>query len=134
VDDSWAEVREAQALAAKTLRHSCLAVTVDTGNPDNIHRIDKKEPGERLALCALGEHYGQKIAYSGPTLKSVDRLPGEIRLHFDHVDGGLITKGGEPGEFAIAGPDQKWYWANARIEGDTIVVTCSSVPNPKEVR
>lgn len=78
VDDAWTEVREAQALAAKNLAHSCLAVTVDTGNPDNIHPIDKKEPGERLALCALGEHYGQKVAYSGPTVKSVERLPGEI--------------------------------------------------------
>ena len=133
--DCWAEVREAQALAAKNLPHSCLAVTVDTGNhPDNIHPIDKKEPGERLALCALGEHYGRNVVYSGPKLKSVERLAGEIKLHFDHVDGGLIAKGGEPGEFAIAGDDRKWYWANARLEGDTIVVTCSSVPSPKQVR
>ncbi|MFL6415110.1 MAG: sialate O-acetylesterase [Bryobacteraceae bacterium] len=134
VDDSWAEVREAQALAAKNLPNSCLAVTVDTGNPDNIHPIDKKEPGERLALCALGEHYGQKVAYSGPMLKSVDRLPGAIKLHFDHIFGGLVAKGGEPGEFAIAGEDRKWSWASARLEGDTITVSASSVPNPKEVR
>jgi sialate O-acetylesterase len=134
VDDSWAEVREAQALAAKNVPHSCLAVTVETGNPDNVHPIDKKEPGERLALCALAEHYGQKVVYSGPTLKSVERLPGSIRLHFDHVDGGLISRGGDPGEFSIAGDDHKWYWASARIEGDTITVSSTSVPNPKEVR
>ena len=134
VDDSWAEVREAQALAAKNVPHSCLAVTVDTGDPDTVHPIDKKEPGERLALCALGEHYGRKVVYSGPTVKSVERLPGEIRLHFDHVDGGLTAKGGDPGEFTIAGDDRKWYWASARIEGDTIIVSASSVPNPKEVR
>ncbi len=130
VDDGWTGVREAQSLAAKSVPHSCLAVTVDTGNPDNVHPIDKKDPGERLALCALGEHYGQKVVYSGPTLKSVDRLSGAIRLRFDHVEGGLVAKGGEPGEFSIAGEDRKWYWANARIEGDTIIVSSGSVPNP----
>jgi sialate O-acetylesterase len=134
VDDSWAEVREAQALAAKNTPHSCLAVTVDTGNADNVHPIDKKDPGDRLALCALGEHYGEKVVYSGPTVQSVERRAGEIRLRFDHVDGGLVAKGGEPGEFSIAGDDRKWYWAAARIEGDTIIVSASSVPHPKEVR
>ena len=134
VDYSRAEVREAQALAAKNMPNSCLAVTVDTGNPETVHPIDKKEPGERLALCALAEHYGQKVVYSGPTLQSVERLPGEIDLHFDHVDGGLMAKGGEPGEFSVAGDDRKWYWAGARLDGDTIKVFSKFVPNPKEVR
>jgi sialate O-acetylesterase len=133
-DDSWAEVREAQALAAKNVPNSCLAVTVDTGNADTVHPIDKKEPGERLALCALAQHYGQKVVYSGPTLKSVERLPDTIKLRFDHVDGGLIAKGGDLGEFSIAGSDRKWYWATGRIEGDAIVVSSPSVPEPKEVR
>ena len=134
VDNGWTGVREAQSLAAKNVPHSCLAVTVDTGNPDNVHPIDKIEPGERLGLCALGEHYGRKVVYSGPTLKSVERMSGGIKLHFDHVEGGLVAKGGEPGEFSIAGDDRKWYWATARIEGDTIMVSASSVPSPKEVR
>ena len=91
--------------------------------------------GERLALCALANHYGESIvAYSGPTLLSVDRLPGSIRLHFAHADGGLVVKGEKLEEFSIAGDDRKWYWADARIEGDTIVLSSSSVPNPKEVR
>lgn len=72
--------------------------------------------------------------YSGPTLKSVERVSGTIRLHFDHVEGGLLAKGGEPGEFSVAGDDRKWHWASARIEGDSIVVSSASVPNPKEVR
>ena len=134
VDDGWTGVREAQSLAAKNVPHSCLAVTVDTGNPDNVHPIDKREPGERLALCALGEHYGRDVVYSGPTLKSVERVSGTIRLHFDHVEGGLLAKGGELGEFSVAGDDRKWHWASARIEGDSIVVSSASVPNPKEVR
>jgi sialate O-acetylesterase len=59
-------------------------------------------------------------------------MPGAIRLHFDHVEGGLTAKGGEPGEFSIAGNDHKWYWATGR--SDTIVVSAGSVLNPKEVR
>jgi len=134
VEDSWAEVREAQALAARNVPHSCLAVTVDTGNPDSVHPIDKKEPGERLALCALAEHYRHKVVYSGPTVKSVERMDGAIKVTFDHVDGGLIAKGGDPGEFSLAGDDHKWYWSTGRIEGDAIIVSSSSVPNPKEIR
>jgi len=133
-DDSWAEMREAQALVAKSVPHSCLAVTIDTGDADNIHPIDKKEVGDRLALCALGEHYGSKIPYIGPTLSSVERLPGALKLHFDHTDGGLAAKGEKPAEFAIAGDDRKWYWADARIEGDAVVVSSQSVPDPKAVR
>jgi sialate O-acetylesterase len=133
-DDSWAETREAQALTAKNVPHSCLAVTVDTGDPDNIHPVDKKEVGDRLALCALGGHYGLKVPYSGPTLSSVEQLPGALKLRFDHTDGGLVVKGGKLGEFSVAGDDRKWHWADARIEGDTVIVESKSVPDPKVVR
>jgi sialate O-acetylesterase len=133
-DDSWAEMREAQALTASNVPHSCLAVTIDRGNPENIHPIDKKEPGERLALCALAEHYGRDLPHSGPTLKSVKPLPGALKVQFDHVDGGLVVEGGKPAEFAIAGDDRRWYWADARVEGDTVVVLPPSVPDPKAVR
>jgi sialate O-acetylesterase len=133
-DDTWAETRESQALTAASVSNSCLAVTIDTGDPDNLHPKDKRPVGERLALCALAKHYGKKVVYSGPTLASVERLPGSIRLHFAHTDGGLVVKGAKAEEFTIAGEDRKWYWADARIEGDTVVVSSSSVPNPKEVR
>jgi sialate O-acetylesterase len=133
-DDSWAELRDAQALTAKSVPNSCLAVTIDTGNADNIHPVDKKEAGERLALCALGGFYDREVPYRGPELASVERLPGALKLHFDHVDGGLVVKGEKPGEFSIAGEDHKWYWADARIEGDTVIVSSSSVPEPKAAR
>ncbi len=133
-DDTWAETRESQALTAATVRNSCLAVTIDTGDPDNIHPKDKLPVGERLAFCALAIHYGKKVAYSGPTLASVERLPNSIRLHFANTDGGLVVKGEKLEEFSIAGEDRKWYWADAHIEGDAIVVSSPSVPNPKEVR
>jgi len=133
-DDTWAETRESQAITAASVPNSCLAVTIDTGDPDNIHPADKFPVGERLADCALAKHYGKKVPYSGPTLASVERLPGSIRLHFAHTDGGLTTKGPRLEEFVIAGEDRKWYWAEAHIEGNTIVVSSPSVPNPKEVR
>ena len=133
-DDTWAETRESQAFTAATVRNSCLAVTIDTGDPDNIHPKDKLPVGERLAFCALAKRYGKNAVYSGPTLASVERLPNSIRLHFANTDGGLLVKGAKLEEFAIAGEDRKWYWADALIEGDTIVVSSPSVPNPKEVR
>jgi len=133
-DDAWAETRESQAIVAASVPNSCLAVTIDVGDPDNLHPKDKQPVGERLAFCALAKHYGKHVAYSGPTVASVKRLPGSIKLKFAHADGGLVAKGGKLEEFSIAGNDQKWYWADARIEGKTVVVSSPMVPNPKEVR
>jgi sialate O-acetylesterase len=134
VDDEWSDTRESQAITAATVPNTCLAITIDTGDPDNIHAKDKIPVGDRLADCALAKYYGKPIVYSGPTLASVDRLPDSIRLHFTHADGGLVVKGEKVGEFAIAGDDQKWTWADARIEGDTVVVSSPSVPHPTQVR
>ncbi|MBV8458079.1 MAG: hypothetical protein JO122_15850 [Acetobacteraceae bacterium] len=132
--DDWAETRESQAITAATVPNSCLAVTIDTGDPDNIHAKDKEPVGDRLALCALAKYYGKNLVYSGPTLISFERLPGSLRLHFAHTDGGLVVKGEKLEEFSIAGEDRKWVWADARIDGDTVVVSSPSVPNPTQVR
>jgi len=132
--DDWTETRESQAVTAATVPNSCLAVTIDTGDPDNIHAKDKQPVGDRLALCALAKYYGKNVVYSGPTLKSVERRSGSIRLHFEHTDGGLVVKGDKLGEFSIAGDDRHWVWADTRIEGDTVVVSSPSVPNPTQVR
>ncbi len=132
--DEWAETRESQAISAAAVPNSCLAVTIDTGDPDNIHAKEKEPVGDRLARCALAKHYREKIAWSGPTLSRVDRRAHEIRLHFKHADGGLVAKGGKLEEFSIAGEDRKWHWADARIKGDTIIVSAPSVPDPKEAR
>ncbi|HVU26263.1 MAG TPA: sialate O-acetylesterase [Verrucomicrobiae bacterium] len=133
-DDAWAELREAQALTAKTVKNSSLAVTVDTGDADNIHPPDKKIVGERLALLALAETYGEKIPYAGPTFKSAEKISGALKIHFMHAAGGLVVKGGKLGEFSIAGADRKWHWADAKIDGDTIIVSSPDVPNPVAVR
>jgi sialate O-acetylesterase len=109
-------------------------VTIDTGDPDNIHPPDKKIVGARLALCALAQHYGEKTPYQGSTFKSIELLPGALKIHFDHTDGGLIVKGDKLGEFSICGKDRQWYWADAKIEGDTVVLLLSVVSEPVAAR
>lgn len=132
-DDGWAEIRESQAISAKEVPNTCLAVTVDTGDADSVHPRMKEPVGDRLAYCALGQYYGEKIAYQGPTLASWDRQNGAIRLHFTHADGGLVLKY-QPEAFQIAGADHKWYWADAHVSGDRIIVSTSLVQNPVAVR
>jgi sialate O-acetylesterase len=133
-DDTWAELREAQAMTARSDANSGLAVAIDTGEADNIHPKDKKVVGERLALTALAGTYGEHVVSAGPTFAMAEAMPGALRVRFAHTDGGLVAKGGEPGEFSIAGADRKWFWADARIDGDTVVVSSPSVPDPKAVR
>jgi sialate O-acetylesterase len=135
-DDDWSDLRESQAVVAQTVPNTCLAVTIDTGDPNSIHPTDKEPAGDRIARCALANYYGdKKIVFQGPTVAKVERRKGEIRLNFAHADGGLVMKGGDKlGEFSIAGDDQNFVWAEARIEGDTVIVSSPDVPNPKEVR
>jgi sialate O-acetylesterase len=133
-DASWAELREAQALTARKVANSALAVTIDTGDADDIHPKDKQPVGERLALCALAQHYGRKIPFEGPTFKSMERIPGALKLYFEHAEGGLVVKGDKPGEFSVAGEDRKWHWAEAKIDGDAVVVSSTQVPDPKAAR
>jgi sialate O-acetylesterase len=132
--DEWTETRESQAITAATVPNSCLAVTIDTGDPDNIHAKEKQPVGDRLALCALAKYYGESVVYSGPTLESVELLPGAIRLRFAHADGGLVVKGDKLAEFAIAGDDRKWVWADARIDGNSVIVSSPAVLHPTQVR
>jgi sialate O-acetylesterase len=133
-NDPWAEMREAQALTAATVPNCGLAVTIDTGDPDSIHPKDKKEVGERLAFCALAKYYGLNIPYSGPTFTVAEQLPGALRLHFAHTDGGLIAKGNQLAEFSVAGADRNWHWAEAKIDGDSVIVRSDQVPEPVAAR
>jgi len=133
-DDGWADVRESMAITAATVPDSCLAVTIDTGEPNNIRAKDKEPVGNRLAFCALANYYGKGVAYLGPTLASVKRLHHSIGLRFVHADGGLVAKGGKLEGFSISGGDRKWYSAKARIKGNSVIVSSPSVPHPQEAR
>lgn len=152
----YAELRESQGAALK-LPHTGQAVTIDLGEAGNVHYHRKREAGERLALIALANTYGKKIVFSGPVCSSMKVEDGKILLQFDHVDGGLVAQPlpatyvvdsvsgttaptvrnspkSEIEGFAICGENQKWAWADAKIEGDLVLVWSHKVPKPVAVR
>ncbi|MEI7901229.1 MAG: 9-O-acetylesterase, partial [bacterium] len=87
-----------------------------------------------LALCALAQTYGKKIEFSGPWYRGMKAEDNSIRLSFDHVGGGLVAKGDKLTGFAVAGADKKFVWADAKIDGDGIVVSSDKVAHPVAVR
>jgi sialate O-acetylesterase len=130
----WAELREAQLLTSKTVPNTGLAVTIDVGDPKNLHPPRKQEVGERLALWALGTIYGEKLVYSGPLYESMRVEGNQVRIQFDLFGSSLVAHGDAVKGFSIAGPDRKFHWADAHIDGDTIVVSSEDVASPVAVR
>ena len=133
-ESAWAELREAQLLTSQRVPKSGIAVATDIGDATDIHPRNKQDVGHRLALAALAVAYGQKIEYSGPVYRALKREGNALRLRFDHTGGGLMAKGDKLQGFAIAGDDKRFVWSDARIDGDTIVVSSPQVPNPVAVR
>lgn len=134
-DEDWPELREAQSRTARTVPNADIAITIDSGDANDIHPKDKKVVGERLALLALKNLHEKKIPAHGPEFSRAEFLPdGKVRLHFLHTEGGLVMRGGEPTGFAIAGADGKWFWADATLEGDCVIVSSPRVPKPVAVR
>jgi sialate O-acetylesterase len=129
----WAELRESQMLAQKTL-NTAMITAIDIGEEANIHPINKQEVGRRLALAAQALVYGKKVVYSGPVYQSMKIDKGTVRLRFKQVNGGLVVNGPELKGFAIAGDDKKFVWAKAKIEGDSVVVWNDAVKKPVAVR
>ncbi|HLA86343.1 MAG TPA: sialate O-acetylesterase [Thermoguttaceae bacterium] len=130
-----AELWEAQLLALKNTPHAGMAVTNDIGNVANIHPTNKQDVGRRLALWALATVYGKDMVYSGPIYRSMAVEGGKIRLSFDHVGDGLVSRDGKPlSHFTIAGRDMKFHPATAKIDGQTIVVESDAVEKPVAVR
>jgi sialate O-acetylesterase len=122
-------------------------VIIDIGEAGDIHPKNKFDVGERLALWALHHDYGKKdIVPSGPIFKTAGVEGDRIRVSFDYAANGLIVgrkegrkpveavPGGKPARFAIAGDDKKWFWADAVIDGSTVVVSSKDVPKPVAVR
>ncbi|HIF41915.1 MAG TPA: hypothetical protein EYQ74_12555 [Planctomycetes bacterium] len=128
-----AELREAQALTL-SLPNTGMAVTMDVGNPANIHPTNKQTVGARLARWALARDYGRSLVPSGPMYRSMVVVGDEARLHFGYADGGLSALGGSPTHFTVAGEDHVFHAATARIEGETVVVRSVAVPHPRAVR
>ena len=133
-DSQWAELREAQA-ATLSVPHTAMACTIDIGEAENIHPKNKQDVGLRLALGSLHVAYGKDLVYSGPVFKEVKLAGNKATLTFDHVGGGLVARGGGPLKgFAVAGPDGKFAWADAWIEGDAVIVTGADVKEIAAVR
>jgi sialate O-acetylesterase len=133
-ESDWAELREAQTLTLG-LPHTGMAVILDIGEAGDIHPRDKRDVGLRLAAQALKHVYGKDVVASGPTFAGASRDGGAFRVRFEGVAGGLVTLDGAPPRgFAVAGSDRKWHWADARIDGDGVVVSSSDVPEPVAVR
>jgi len=132
-ESNWAVLREAQS-AALALPHTGQAVLIDIGEADDIHPRNKEDVGRRLALAARKIAYGEDVVFSGPTFRTCEFRDGRATVSFDHVGSGLITRGDAPRGFAVAGPDGRFVWANARIDDDRVVVWSDAVPDPVAVR
>jgi len=134
VEDSWAELREAQNMALK-LPNTGVAVTIDIGNAKDIHPKNKQDVSKRLALSALAKTYKKDISFSGPMYKSMKIEGDRIKIQFDHTDGGLSIKDDkELKGFAIAGKDKIFIWAKVKIVGDQVIVWNSKIKDPVAVR
>jgi len=130
-----AVVRDAQLKTMLIVPKTGMVVVNDIGNLENIHPTNKQDVGKRLALWALAKDYGKNdLVYSGPVYKSMEIKKRKIMLHFDHTPNGLMKQGKNLKEFYIAGEDQKFYPARAKIVGNSVVVTSKKVKKPVAVR
>lgn len=134
-EGSWALIREAQ-LKTLVMPNTAMSVNIDAGEWNDIHPLDKKTVGERMALAADHLAYKDlKVVGSGPLLESSKVEGQNIILTFNHTGSGLVAKGtGELKQFAIAGADKKFVWAKAVIQGSQVLVSSPKVENPKYVR
>ncbi|MSU79096.1 MAG: 9-O-acetylesterase [Gemmataceae bacterium] len=139
IEPGWAEIRESQWRTVRSVPNTGLATTIDIGDANDIHPRNKQEVGRRLALTARNLVYGEKqLVYSGPefTEMKIEPKKDRVRLYFKHVGGGLMLKPGDKKltGFVIAGADKNFAFADAVIDGDTIVVSSPEVPEPRHVR
>ncbi|HJY28588.1 MAG TPA: sialate O-acetylesterase [Pyrinomonadaceae bacterium] len=132
-ESDWAELREAQMM---TLREpqTGMAVTIDIGDENDIHPRNKLDVGRRLAAWALADTYKQKVIPSGPLFDRFTIEGNEVRIRFKYADGLKTIDGGPLKGFALAGEDRHFVWADARIEGDTVIVSSPKISKPVAVR
>lgn len=134
-ESDWAGMRDAQRRTL-AVPHTGMAVLLDVGEWNDIHPVTKQPVGHRFALAAEKVAYGDtKMVASGPLYQSAQTAGNKVTMKFSDAGGGLVAKGGGPlMGFAVAGADKKFVWAQARIEGDKVVVSSDQVPTPVAVR
>jgi len=143
----WPLLREAQSLTLK-LPNTGMAVAIDIGEEHDLHPKNKMDVGHRLALWAEKKVLGKDVVCSGPLYSGMQVEGSKVRLRFTEIGGGLVI-GVAPAiraevtparplselkGFAIAGEDHRWVWADARIDGNTIIVWSDKVAGPVAVR
>jgi hypothetical protein len=128
------EIREAQRMTTQLTPNTAMAVTVDVGDPNDIHPKRKLPVGQRLAWAARALAYGEAIEFSGPAYDTISVEGNRATLSFKHIGGGLEARGGPLKGFTIAAANGKFVDAKAAIEGDTVVVWSDSVAAPTIVR
>jgi sialate O-acetylesterase len=132
-DSAWAELREAQTLTL-SLPKTGMAVIIDIGDAKDIHPRNKQDVGKRLALWAQSQVYGKEIVYSSPLYDSMKVDGSRVRVSFKQAGGGLVAKGEKLSGFSVAGEDRVFVWADATIDGDSVVVSSDKVQKPLAVR
>ncbi len=135
-DEAWSFLREAQRITALNSPNTGLIVTIDIGEAHDIHPKNKLDVGKRMARWALVDVYGHKMTKSGPMYRKAKIDGSKIILTFDDVGQGLrIRDGDKLDEFAIAGADHKWRWAQAKIlDKSRVEVWSDAVSQPLAVR
>ena len=148
VDAPWARLREAQLKTWQSVKNTGMVVLIDVGDAHDIHPKDKQTVGARLVLQVRAIAYGEKgLVYSGPVYKTMKVEGNTVRLTFDHVGSGLAARY-RPGQtaaldgpavpplsgFAVAGEDRTFIWAEARIDGNVVIVSSDKVQKPLAVR
>ncbi len=130
----WPELRESQNNTLE-LANTGMAVTIDIGNPTDIHPRNKQDVGLRLALAARAVAYGERdLVFSGPAYRQMTQENGKLRLWFDHIGSGLVLKKDVGQAFQIAGPDGRFHKAEAVVEGPTVVLSSPHVEHPAAAR
>lgn len=133
-ESNWALLREAQTNTLR-LPNTGMAITTDIGNPVNIHPVKKQEVGDRLADEAMRFVYGNtKRISGGPVYHSMQVKGAQVIIRFTNTGKGLLAKAGALKQFAIAGTDKKFYWADAIIQGNTVILKAKQVPLPVAAR
>jgi len=128
-----AEVQEAQARTVQATPRTALIVSTDMGGPD-VHYPGKEPVAGRAVNAALALAYGRKVEFASPVFATVEFAAGRAIVHFQQTAGGLEAKGEKVLGFVIAGADRKFFFADARIDGDTVIVSSPQVPEPVSVR
>ncbi len=134
-ESAWADIRAAQTQVLNTVENTAMALAIDVGERHNIHPLDKKTVGERLALGARHLVYGDKaLNFTSPLFGTATVTDNRVKINFRHINNGLMVKGEKLLGFAIAGSDKKFAWANAKLTNNQVTVWLNSIKAPKYVR